>query len=134
VGKQWVPGTKSTSEIKLSSGETETMRASEASKLAMHCRNLAEELGISTTERINLEVDATVAIAFADNTHSRSNMKHLDVREAWIRDLRNKDLLTLIKVWGKVNPADFYTKLLPASEYKRHIKKKKVDKRPTAAK
>jgi len=122
----WVPGTKTESHIKLSSGETESAGAAEVLKLARYCKFLAEEMGIGCTERINMEVDATVAIAFSNG--STSKMKHIDARLAWVRSLRDKDVVRLIKVAGDENPADFYTKIMPATEFRRKLGTKKKTK------
>ena len=39
-------------------------------------------------------------------------MKHIDVRMAWVKELRNRNLVTFERVPGTENLADFFTKLL----------------------
>jgi hypothetical protein len=52
-------------------------------------------------------------------------MKHIDARLAWVQELRDKNIVRLIKVAGTKNPADFYTKILPATEFRKQVKPKK---------
>ena len=65
----WIkPGAKGDTAIKLSSGEAETAGAAEGLKLCKFVKHIADDLKINNTGRINMEVDATVAIAFGNNT------------------------------------------------------------------
>jgi hypothetical protein len=65
----------------------------------------------------DIKVDATAAIAFANNTASSGRMKHIDVREAWMQDLRSKKKVRFSKIDGAINPADFMTKILSAEAF-----------------
>ncbi len=114
-------------EFKLSSGEAEAAGASEVLKLARYCKFIAEELGIDCAERINLETDASVAIAFSNG--GTSKMKHIDARLAWVQSLRDKEVVRLVKVPGAENPADFYTKVMPACEFRKQLERKKKVKK-----
>lgn len=66
-------------------------------------------------------VDATVAISFAADvgTPSISKMKFIDLREAWVMELRDRGMCKIVKVDTKCNPADFGTKLLSVQEFRR---------------
>ena len=44
-------------------------------------------------------------------------MKHIDVRSAWMQDLRYRGSINFVKVNGNDNPADFFTKILDAKTY-----------------
>ena len=122
-----IPGTKRESEIKMSSGEAESAGAAEALKLARYCQFIAQEMLIDCSDRINLEADATVAIAFSNG--GTSKMKHIDARLAWVQSLRDKEVVRLVKVAGEDNPAHFYTNLMPAVEFRKQLaRKKKVKK------
>ena len=80
--------------------------------------------------RVPIMCDAAAAIAFTQAT-GVGQMKYLDLREAWIQEMRGAcaqpgggyDVIAdqgkceLIKIDGKMNPADFFTKVLPACEF-----------------
>jgi hypothetical protein len=42
----------------------------------------------------------------------------LDLRAAWIREMKDSSEIEFIKVDGKENVADFFTKILPPGEHK----------------
>ena len=44
-------------------------------------------------------------------------MKHLDLRAAWIREMKDSNVVKFVKVDGKINLADFFTKILPVGEH-----------------
>ena len=48
----------------------------------------------------------------AESVGKVSKMKHIDVRMAWVKELRNRNLVTFERVPGTENLADFFTKLL----------------------
>ena len=50
-------------------------------------------------------------------------MKHIDIREAWIQQLRDRDVVTFNKVDGKQIQANFMTKLLDKLEFNREYAK-----------
>ena len=64
-----------------------------------------------------IKVDANAAIAFANNTASAGRMKHIDVRLAWMKELRSRKLIEFEKVDGTINLADFFTKVLDSISF-----------------
>jgi hypothetical protein len=47
-------------------------------------------------------------------------MKHIDMRHAWIQQLRDQDTCNVVKVPGEENNSDFFTKLLGKQAYATH--------------
>ena len=68
---------------------------------------------------LDLRVDNTTCIAFSKGNVRRSKLKHIDVRQQWVEWLRSQDLVNLSYVDTKVNPADFYTKILDTDTFER---------------
>ena len=106
------PGTCDDSEVKMSSGEAEVCAASEGLKLAKHIKYICDELGVDVPDRIYIGVDASVVVAFANNTQVRSKMKHVNLSWAWVQDLKDKYVVNLYKIDSATNPSDFSTKIL----------------------
>ena len=48
--------------------------------------------------------------------HSRT--KHIDVRYHWIREVMDQQLMTLVKIHTKENPADMLTKVITLEKLK----------------
>ena len=73
---------------------------------------LAEELKLSTPAKLKIYVDANAAIGFARNNGGSSRMKHIDIREARVQQIRDKEKIKILKIAGTKNPADLFLKLL----------------------
>ncbi len=84
-------------------------------------RYIGEELGIEMPAKIPVLVDAAAAMAFAENTLGVGRMKHLDLRAAWVQEMKTCGLIALTKVAGTENDADFFTKVLPAGDFQREL-------------
>ena len=100
------------SEIAQATAGSEVYAMAETMKLARHFGFVAEEKGIKFTYPIEIKVDASAAKGFAESVGKVSKMKHIDVRMAWVKELRNRNLVTFERVPGTENLADFFTKLL----------------------
>ena len=61
--------------------------------------------------------DATAAKSFIENTGGASKMKHIDIRSAWVAQVRDRHNFRFDKVAGTANEADAMTKLLEGSEF-----------------
>ena len=100
------------SEIAQATAGSEVYAMAETMKLARHFGFVAEEKDIKFTYPIEIKVDASAAKGFAESVGKVSKMKHIDVRMGWVKELRNRDLVTFTRVPGTENLADFFTKLL----------------------
>ena len=68
---------------------------------------------------ITVFVDATVAIAFAADVGNPTGMKFIDLRQAWVMEMRDKLKCRTKKIPTKLNPADFMTKIHEPKEFRR---------------
>ena len=50
-------------------------------------------------------------------------MKHVDLRNTWVRQMRDRDQVRFTKISGEANEADFMTKLLPGPAFKAWLNK-----------
>ena len=46
-------------------------------------------------------------------------MKHIDIRAAWVQQIRDKKQIQISKIAGTKSPADFFTKLMTNVEFSR---------------
>lgn len=102
-----------------STGQAETVAMSNALRRAMHVKYVGEEMGISMPKVITIYVDATVALSFAADVGPPTTMKFVDLRESWVRDIKDKGKCRVLKIDGKINPSDFGTKILDRVEFTR---------------
>ena len=57
-------------------------------------------------------IDAGAAKCFIENTGASTKMKHIDLRQDWVKLMRDQGKFEFIKVEGIHNQADFFTKIL----------------------
>ena len=102
--------------IAQSSAESETHAGADAGKEALHLKYIAEELEIPVPIKMPVGVDAGAALGFIHNTGGVSRLKHINLRQAWVKALRDPYQLDFYKILGTDNPADLFTKIqaLPA--------------------
>ena len=105
--------------IATSSADAESRALGTGVSRGLELQYVADELGISTPTRLNAYTDATAAIGFAKNNGGATRMRHIDVREGWVQQIRNRKNLSIHKIWGIDNPADFFTKIMAKTEFAR---------------
>ena len=105
--------------IATSSADAESRALSTSIQRGLHTQYLAEELGLQLEPMLPIFVDANAAIGFARNNGGTSKMKHIDIRAAWVQQIRDKKQIQIQKIAGTKNPADFFTKLMTNVEFKR---------------
>ena len=101
-----------------------------AESLHLHLRQLIEELqsGMGTTtfsysdnkKCITLYTDSTSATSLASKLGVNRRSRHISLRYLWIQDLRQAGEVEM-RVTTHENPADIYTKLLPAATLQKHL-------------
>ena len=72
---------------------------------------MAKDIGMHMKLRIHS--DATAAIGIA-RRRGLGKLRHLDVEDLWVQHKVRSKQVELVKVDGKVNPADIFTKYVEA--------------------
>ena len=107
-----------------SNAESELYTLVRASCEALGAQTLMAELGEKVKVRVH--VDATAAKAIAERS-GLDKLRHVDVNILWIQEQEARDRLPLVKVCGKINPADLMTKYVDGELIKRHLKSMSTD-------
>ena len=83
--------------------------------------HVADEFGVPFPKPAILHMDnaAAEAFSFTSNTIIRTKLKHIDVRQDWVRTLRDHNLLIPTQVPSADNLANFFTKTLPEPTFVR---------------
>ena len=100
------------------SGEAEIYALSEAVRATLNLKYIGEELGISVPDTPVIRCDATAALGFASNTGTVGRLKHIDLRNEWVKQLRSAETIK-VKEDTKTNKADQFTKILSTPEYQK---------------
>ena len=86
----------------------------------MYMSYCAEEMGIPFPEVINLQLDNTTAEAFMNQTVMNTRLRHIDVRQDWVRVLRDHGIVKPTHVSSRLNMADMFTKIMGPQEFCYH--------------
>ena len=76
-------------------------------------------MGWSIDLPLDIRVDTAAAIVFSGGNTRRSKLRHIDVRQQWVTQLRNAEVCKLVKVDTKANLADPFTKMFTGDEHAR---------------
>ena len=106
-----------------SSSAAEVYAAGNASMDFMYLSHVADEMGIDFPAPYKLQIDNTAAKTFAKNTAMKTKLRHIDVRQDWVKVLRDKQISEPIGVPGEINLADLFTKILPKPMFEKHRNK-----------
>jgi hypothetical protein len=104
----------------LSTAEAEIMAASEATKSILAIRLILRDMGKEIKGPTVLFEDNQAAIYFAQNEGTPARMKHIDLREYFVRDHVLAGNVTLAKIASADNCADMFTKVMPKDGYCKH--------------
>jgi hypothetical protein len=96
----------------MSSAAGEVYAAGNAACELLQLSNISDEVNIRFPKPAHLQMDNTAAEAFTNDTVIRTKLKHIDVRQEWVRVLRDCNLLKPVHVSTHENLADFFTKIL----------------------
>ena len=58
---------------------------------------MAEEIGIPFPKPFRLQMDNDAARCFAEDTVSKSKLKHIDARQEWVKILRDREIYTPVR-------------------------------------
>ena len=79
---------------------------------------VAEEMGMQVSYPFIVQVDSAQAMSFSGDTCPKSKLRGtFDMREAWIKEMRNDNVVKLVYVHRDENLADMFTKCLKCPEF-----------------
>jgi hypothetical protein len=101
----------------MSSTAAEIYAAANATVEFLHLSYIADEMNIPFPKPFKLHIDNAAAIVFAEHTAFKSKLKHIDTRQEWVKKLRDRGIVTPVKVPTSDNLADLFTKILSVAMF-----------------
>ena len=95
--------------IAMSSAEAEYYMMIQGAVRNLGLQTMLRELGLET--RVVLPTDSSAAKSYSSQ-RGLGRMRHIDVKELWLREAVSRGKVKLVKVRGDENPADLFTKYL----------------------
>ena len=69
----------------------------------------------------NLHCDSSAAIGHCSRLGNGKRMRHLEGAELWVQQILKTKKVRILKIAGKLNPADLFTKYLTFPDIVRHM-------------
>ena len=80
---------------------------------------LASKMGLDN-HCVRLYCDSQSALHLIINNIMDSRVKHIDVRYYFVKEIVCKEKIELLKIEGKLNPVNIFTKMLPFEAFIKH--------------
>ena len=86
------------------------------------CKHVVESVELKVKLPMILESDNEGAVDLANNWSSGGRTRHVDVRQNFLRELKEKGILKIVWIPGPENDADMHTKNLGGPELEKHAR------------
>ena len=103
--------------VTLSITEAELWAATSCAQDMLYVMHTIESLGLKVEKPMILQVDNKGAVDMANNWSSRGRTRHIEVREYFIRELKERNIILTEWISSQENEADTLTKNLPKKEF-----------------
>jgi hypothetical protein len=109
--------------VTLSVTEAETGAGTTAVQDMMYLYRLLKSIGLDVELPMVLEIDnkGAVDIDMVNNSSSGGRTRHMDVRNYYMRELKEEGLLVVRHISGEDNDTDIFTKNTSVSTFMKHI-------------
>jgi hypothetical protein len=107
--------------VTLSVTEAEGAAAVSCTQDMLYLFNLIKSIGCRVKLPMLLEVDNKGAVDLANNHKVGGRMRHVDVRNHFMRELKDEGMLVIKHIPGSLNEADILTKNTAAPIFSSHV-------------
>ena len=105
--------------VALSSGEAEAKSVVRGIIEGLYTVNLLKQQDYEV--EWNLHCDSSAAIGHCSRLGNGKRMRHLEGAELWVQQILKTKKVRILKIAGKLNPADLFTKYLSFPDIVRHM-------------
>ena len=100
--------------------ESELSALSEQAREMEYVKKIFADISINVEKPLPIHCDNRGAIENAKHPILKDNLKHVAIREFYVRDSINRGTVAVHKIRGTMNPADVGTKLLSHSLFRKY--------------
>lgn len=108
--------------VTMSSAESELGSATTCAQDMLFTMRVLESIGLKVKKPMLLEIDNKGAIDWVNSWSVAGRMRHIDVRECFLRDLREDGLIEVKWIASGDNSSDILTKNLAGPLFEKHAK------------
>ena len=108
--------------VALSVTEAELYAGVSTAQDMLYTKNVLESLGLKVELPMILEMDNMGAVHLANNWSVSGRTRHIDVRQCFLRELKEEGILIVKWTPGTANVADLFTKNLAGPQFEEYTK------------
>jgi hypothetical protein len=108
--------------VELSVTESELGGATETAQDMLFVMRIIESMGLKVKKPMMLYVDNKGAKDLANNWSVGGRTRHVEVRQYFLRELKEQDVINCVWVAGSDMCSDLFTKNLPKATFEKHLK------------
>ena len=108
--------------VTLSTAEAELMSATQCAQDMLYVMKLLESLGLKVRKPMVLKIDNKGAVDLANNWSIGGRTRHIEVRQHWLRDLKEEGIILTEWTSGADMASDLFTKNLDGRTFEKHIR------------
>jgi hypothetical protein len=107
--------------VTLSVTEAELVAATQCAQDMLFNMRILESMGLKVRKPMILEIDNKGAVDLTHNWSVGGRTRHVDVRQYFLRDLKEEDVILSQWIAGDENSSDLFTKNLPGPLFEKHL-------------
>ena len=100
--------------------EAEQSEAVTCAQTMMYVKRLLESMGLKVKLPMILEVDNKATVDLANNLNTGGRTRHVEVKQYYLRELKELKILEVRWIAGSENETDMFTKNLHRPDIDRH--------------
>ena len=108
--------------VTLSTTEAEQAGCVTCAQDMVYHKNVLESIGLQVELPMILECDNKGAVDLANNWSTGGRTRHVDVRQNYLRELKEQGILLVVWIPGDKNDADMHTKNLAGPDLEKHAR------------
>jgi hypothetical protein len=108
--------------VTLSTAESELASGTSCAQEMLYVMRVMESLGLKVKKPMILEMDSKAAVDLANNWSVGGRTRHVEVKQYFLRELKEENILLSVWIPGASNSSDLFTKSLERPPFEKHTK------------
>ena len=108
--------------VTLSTAESELAAGTSCAQEMLYVMRVMESLGLKVKKPMILEMDSKAAVDLANNWSVGGRTRHVEVKQYFLRELKEENIILTVWIAGASNSTDLFTKNLDRPSFEKHTK------------
>jgi hypothetical protein len=108
--------------VTLSTAESELSAGTSCAQEMLYVMRVMESIGLKVKKPMILEMDSKAAVDLANNWSVGGRTRHIEVKQYFLRELKEEDILLAVWISGATMSSDIFTKNVERTLFEKHTK------------